>query len=106
MNTRFGTLALAAGSLLSVVLIGCNPPIDEKKTDSGTPAPSSTKTGDPGTMSPAPTPAPSSTKAGDPGPMSPAPTPSTESPKVDDKPADATPAPKEEMKKDEPPKAA
>ncbi len=112
MKSRLPILAFAASSVLSVVLIGCNPPIDEKKGDTtaptGTGEPgAATKPGSPSTStstSPAPAPAPTEGMAPAPTPT-PAPSPAVEPPKTDDKPADTAPAPKDEPKKDEAPKA-
>ncbi len=105
MKIRPSALAFAS-SFLSVALVGCNPPIDEKKGDTGAPTATTTKPAD---SIPVVTPAPAETKPGDMAPApttTPAPTPAVEAPKVDDKPADATPTPKDEAKKDQAPKAA
>ncbi len=90
MTFRQSVLALAA-PVLSIALVGCQPPLEEKKD--GAMAPSTG--GATSTPSPTPTPAPTDAKPTD---TTPAPTPSAEAPK------DVTPAPTE-SKKEETPKS-
>ncbi len=93
MTFRQSVLALAA-PVLSIALVGCQPPLEEKK-EGGAMAPSTS--GAMSTPSPTPTPAPTDAKPTDAMPA-PAPTPSAEAPK------DVTPAPTE-PKKEEMPKS-
>ncbi len=88
MKFRLGSWAVAS-SLLSVALIGCEPPVDEKKPDTPT--------------TPTPAPAPADTKPAE-TPKPADATPAVEPPKDAAKPADAAPAPKDESKKEEAPK--
>ncbi len=90
MKFRVGTWVVAASSLLSAALIGCNPPIDEKKPDAPVVTP-----GPDATVTPTPAPAPTPVPAPDSGPgatvapaPAPAPVPAPDSPKEEAKQAD------------------
>ena len=83
MTFRQVALAFAA-PVLSIALVGCQPPLEEKK-DGTTPAPTPNE---PAAASPTPAPAPTDAK---PAEATPAPTPSAEAPKEGAAPAPAEP---------------
>jgi hypothetical protein len=111
MKLHLRSWSVAAGALLSVALVGCDAATEEPKLE---PAPANPGPG-PGRPANYPGPRPKEIKPTDTPDTkpadTPAPTPDTkpaepavEAPKEATKPADATPAPKDESKKEETPK--
>lgn len=93
MTFRHAALTLAA-PVLSLALVGCQPPLEEKKDGGMAPAPTA---GEPAPTAPTPAPAPADVKPTEPT------TPAVEAPKETSAPVVA-PAP-EEPKKEEMPKS-